>query len=657
MKLPPCTNFESYGLPCLYFTGNIAGINHDNAVTLNYVYGEKSGSCTLKWQGSSSLSYPKKNYTVKFDTAFEVTEGWGEQKKYCLKANFIDHSHARNIVSARLWGEVVKSRTNYTSLPELLQNSPNQGAIDGFPICVFINGVYQGLYTWNIPKDGWMFNMGSGEKECIMCANHHSAPTRFEAVAVCDESDFEIEYVPDEEDTQWAIDALNTLIRSVMSSDGSDIDSVLANYVDIDSAIDFYIFTALITGADNYSKNYILATYDGIKWFFSTYDMDGTWGLNPGGNAYYSAVAGLPTIKNFNHKLIKLIQSYKTDLVKERYAALRETVLSESNVMLAFSNFFAKVPKGLYNEDVKLWTTIPGSSANNLNQILHNYRIRVIEMDKQMDELEAQDVIFPPYLAGGNTWYRGATSATDITQINIVSSYTATGNETEIFNADANNTGSIKGYINGTVLTLAPKTGARKINLAGTSTNVFSAFKNLEEFNGSELLTTSGGVAYMLGAFDGLSKLTSKITLPEGVTSMVSCFAGCSSMTEPPNIPSTVTNLNGAFFNCSSLLSVPAIPGNFTGDCENMFYGCKGVTSLDGFVVPEGATKMAGMFINMFKVGESTVTINAQSLETYSNAFLNVAIDTGKTVTLVGTCPLLNELAATNAQGRVVVGA
>ena len=85
-----------YGLPVLYLTGDTTGMSKDNAVSLEYVYGERSGTATVKWQGSSSLSYPKKNYTINFDNAFEAAEGWGIQKKYCLKANYIDHSHASN---------------------------------------------------------------------------------------------------------------------------------------------------------------------------------------------------------------------------------------------------------------------------------------------------------------------------------------------------------------------------------------------------------------------------------------------------------------------------------------------------------------------------------------------------------------------------------
>ena len=49
----------------------------------------------------------------------------GAQSKYVLKANWIDITHSRNIIGARLWGDVVKSRDDYESIPELLKTSPN----------------------------------------------------------------------------------------------------------------------------------------------------------------------------------------------------------------------------------------------------------------------------------------------------------------------------------------------------------------------------------------------------------------------------------------------------------------------------------------------------------------------------------------------------
>ena len=158
---------KNTSLPKLFLTGDTTGISKSNAVSLSAEYVEGNSTitdkCTLKYQGTSSLNYPKKNFTIKLGNKVDL--GFGEQKKYCLKANYIDHSHARNIVSARLWSEIVKSRENYNDLPVELKNSPNNGAIDGYPIKLYLNGKYEGLYTLNVPKDAYMFGMDDSKDE------------------------------------------------------------------------------------------------------------------------------------------------------------------------------------------------------------------------------------------------------------------------------------------------------------------------------------------------------------------------------------------------------------------------------------------------------------------------------------------------------------
>ena len=277
-------DYSAYGLPELALTGNVSAMTKDNAVTLNYVWGERTGTCTCKWQGSSSLGYPKKNYTIKFDNAFEAVEGWGEQKKYCFKANYIDHTHARNIVSAKLWGAIVRSRSPENATLKAL---PNCGAIDGFPCVITINGKYMGLYTFNIPKDGWMFGMGSGTSEAILCAENSSYGAFDNGVEIGNH--FSLEYVTDKDNADWVTTSFNRLINAVKNSDGSDLDTTVAQYLDLDSTIDYYIFVALIGGIDMTTKNYLMVTYDGEKWFFSAYDMDSTYGLHPYGKYFYNA--------------------------------------------------------------------------------------------------------------------------------------------------------------------------------------------------------------------------------------------------------------------------------------------------------------------------------------------------------------------------------
>ena len=58
-------NYEGYGIPVLYLTGSMAGISKDSKVNLEYAYPDRTGTCTLKWQGSSSIAFDKKKNRVR----------------------------------------------------------------------------------------------------------------------------------------------------------------------------------------------------------------------------------------------------------------------------------------------------------------------------------------------------------------------------------------------------------------------------------------------------------------------------------------------------------------------------------------------------------------------------------------------------------------
>lgn len=386
-------NPTAYGLPLLELFGDTATITKDNAVTLSYKYGEREGTCTLKWQGSSSMVYPKKNYTIKFDNEFEAQTGWGEQKKYCLKANYVDYTHARNICSAKIWGNIVKRRTPAN---EILNALPNGGAVDGFPICLLINGEYQGLYTFNIPKDGWMFGMGDGTTEAFVCADNSSAlACQFRGLATLEtlsngSADFEVEYAPDEDDTEWIKTSLNRLLQACVDCNSAeDFDNNVAQYLDVESAIDYLLFSLVTCNHDGVKKNYILATYDGIKWFFSAYDMDSTFGSAWDGKSFYDyKYCDLNTRLATENRLFELLKTYKAKKLKERYQYLvTARALSDYAVVDTFTSFIGSIPKALYDEEVKMWTGIPSTSISNISQILDFYDRRRKYIDAQIEAL------------------------------------------------------------------------------------------------------------------------------------------------------------------------------------------------------------------------------------------------------------------------------
>ena len=236
-------------IPKVFIDGTIPTTKDDVQAELTYISQTFAfhAYVDIKCQGTSSMKYPKKNFTIKLfsDDArskkLKVNfNNWGEQNKFCLKANWIDLSHARNVVSARLWGDVVKSRENYNNLPELLRTSPNQGAIDGFPIKVYANGVYQGRYTWNIPKDAWMTNMNDElDEHCILCGENYDGGC-FRSLPLVDGSDWSDEVhdtCPDSIKARWT-----EAINFVMTSSDEDFKANLSSYFDMKSLIDYHIF-------------------------------------------------------------------------------------------------------------------------------------------------------------------------------------------------------------------------------------------------------------------------------------------------------------------------------------------------------------------------------------------------------------------------------
>lgn len=393
----PISEYQDYPISILHLSGSMAGMTKDDAVTLNYIYGERSGTCTLKWQGSSSIQCPKKNYTIKFDNEFEVVSGWGSQKKYVLKANFVDSSHARNIVCAKLWGQIVKSRTPANATLNAL---PNGGAVDGFPIVVAFNGEFHGLYTWNIPKDDWMFGMDGTGQQAILCAETaNNGAVNFKGLATLTEDangelDFDVEYSSDDK-TDWILTSLNRLISAVKDSDGTNITYGITPYIDWESAIDYYIHTVLTANYDGVQRNYLLSTYDGIKWFFTGYDMDVVLGLRAMGKYFYAAnntAASFGVIANTN-KLFYLIWKYMRPQLRARYEELRASVMSVENVANMFVDFIADIPSPVYADDVRLYTSIPSTGANNLAQIITYYDLRCRNADEWIKNTSGQTAL------------------------------------------------------------------------------------------------------------------------------------------------------------------------------------------------------------------------------------------------------------------------
>ena len=373
-------------IPKVFFGGALQQNKTEKVVPFRYISktDDISGYAEIKAQGNSSMTYPKKNQTVKLFKDADCTKklkvdfkGWGAQNKHVYKANWIDLSHARNVVSARLWADIVKSRANYAELPELLRTSPNQGAVDGFPVKVYAAGVYQGRYTLNIPKDKWAFNMDDTlDNHCVLCGENYASGC-FRAAANINGDDWSDEIhdvVPESIKTRW-----NEVISFVMNSTDDEFKMNLGQYFDIQSLIDYHLFGLQSCGLDAYGKNQIYMTYDGQKWIASMYDMDSTWGLWWNGSKFVATDYDRSEYQDFkdgngNLLYIRLEQLFYEEL-QARWTELKNGALSIENIINRFERFTDIATSELVKEDYAsttgggAFTGIPSKTTNNIQQI------------------------------------------------------------------------------------------------------------------------------------------------------------------------------------------------------------------------------------------------------------------------------------------------
>ena len=221
----------------------------------------------------------------------------------------------------------------------------------------------------------------------MLAAKSHNSLTNFRERTTWKEmqngNKFQIKYATHK--GEWIVESINNLVDACQNENGD----IFEQYIDVDSAIDYYIHACLIGNCDGTDKNFLLSTYDGRKWFFTPYDMDATFGNHWAGHSYYSPEGLEPTIVGY-HKwngVMHMVYKFHKEKLKERYVQLRKSVLSEVNVMNMIYNYMALIPEVMKQEEYKLYPKMPGTNTNTAAQMVEWYRLRCIAMDKEMEAL------------------------------------------------------------------------------------------------------------------------------------------------------------------------------------------------------------------------------------------------------------------------------
>ena len=348
-------------------------------------------------QGNSSTAYPAKNYTFKFysDAAHSIKNkidvGWGKQSKYCFKKNYIDSTHTRNLSGARIAYDMVNSRPESDFKTNLL-TTPRNGAVDGFPCIIYLNGEFWGLYTWNIPKDAWMFNMkDDNPNHMVLCAEYNNDGN----MSVTNTCQFRALW-GGESDTNWSIEvgtysealktSFNNAINFVMTASDEDFKANISNHFDLYSLLDYYCFSYFVYHYDGLGKNVLMVTYDGVHWGACLYDMDSIYGVTFNGQQFLEYNKKCPEEYQENNSLLwQRIERCFAQELYDRYVELRKGALSLGNIVEHVEEIYDLIPDRAFKEDWTKWSGIPSQATNTLTRFRTFMKNRAVYVDSEFE--------------------------------------------------------------------------------------------------------------------------------------------------------------------------------------------------------------------------------------------------------------------------------
>lgn len=410
----------------------------------------------LNAQGNSSMMFVKKNVAIDFcddewigdDTPKVRIGNWVPQDSFHMKAYYTDFFRGVNAVSYKLYDQIVQTRGNMYDRPwkkalldmskigtttkslgnpyvgdyELLTDTGARCFPDGFPVAVYLNGEFYGIFSFQLKKHRDNYHMNKSTAEHVHLDGNISWTTLWNGTIQWKEGDdgFEVrnpkdlyaiggnKYDADIKQEEIAGETeVNSWIEAGQLPNGKPIDSkikksllltskvkkyiqnfahtllkvkeaeatynsstkgeddlkvfkkVFESYYDVDNLIDYIIISDIIRNKDGFGKNWQWFTYDGIKWWVGLYDCDISFGAdNSQGNK--SAIPLNTHLSSSKGSPMGFVVSYYNSELESRYKELADKgVITSSNIFSFIKDWTMRIGTNFFKEEYKKWQDSP----------------------------------------------------------------------------------------------------------------------------------------------------------------------------------------------------------------------------------------------------------------------------------------------------------
>lgn len=331
----------------------------------------------IEIRGAGAQRYDKKAYSFKLkDRASEENRdakllGMREDQSWILDAMWLDCSKMRNRVCFDIWND-------FNTLYYMDREPKAENATHGYPVEMFLDGTYHGLYILSDridrkqlklkKKGGYLYKGGEWTDECKL----QGITTPYDNSKL-EWKGFDAEY-PDEIG-EVDFKYLSDLIQFFSNASKEDFETHFEERIDVHSLIDYFIFINLLMAYDNTGRNIFWGIYnikeaEGPRFIIQPWDLDGTLGrtwdaikLDPEKGLGFDE--GLILRNDANSKYFRPFERIMNEnpnniklRIYERFMEVKDKALSAEN-MASKVDYYKRqiVESGALERDRQKWST------------------------------------------------------------------------------------------------------------------------------------------------------------------------------------------------------------------------------------------------------------------------------------------------------------
>lgn len=396
----------------------------DIEATLEYDDGQGnyfSKPIILNAQGNSSMMFYEKNQAIDLDDGSEIKFGnWVSQDSFHLKAYYQDVIRGENNIAYKYVEDVIRYM-DARSCRVLYSTTALQGEgdvemdfpcalchPDGFPIELYLNGEYYGLFTWNLKKHrknylmgkndydrtlldgdirystffGGSVNWGNGQagnngielrnpKKLILLDGTSEydgdAPAEIIGTDSPNYDSTNSNHVKTARTKAMILEVAGVCPAMRNAADNAAKKSLFEAHFDIKALKVYWILGEVMDNYDGFGKNWQWSIYDGMA-APNFYDMDSLFGrLYNGVRIFHAPDWGWTYSTNGqDYDPIYWLRNLYLDEVKEMYAMLRkERLISVQNIMRYVYDWCNRIGQARYARNIEKWPIIPSYREDN----------------------------------------------------------------------------------------------------------------------------------------------------------------------------------------------------------------------------------------------------------------------------------------------------